>query len=174
MKYALGDKVPKTTSENHWIAPSAHVMGDVTLGNNVSIWWGSVLRGDNDPMVIGDNCNIQDGCVLHTDPGFPLTLGKNVSVGHMVMLHGCTVGDGSLIGINSVILNGAKIGKNCLIGAKALITEGKEIPDNSLVIGAPGKVIREVSDEQKAHLQKIAASYVARWQRYRMELRPID
>jgi carbonic anhydrase/acetyltransferase-like protein (isoleucine patch superfamily) len=174
MIYALGDKALKTASDNYWIAPSADIMGDVTLGNNVSIWWGSVLRGDNDPMVIGDNCNIQDGCVLHTDPGFPLTLGNNVSVGHMVMLHGCTIGEGSLIGINSVILNGARIGKNCLIGAKALITEGKEIPDNSLVMGAPGKVIREVSDKQKAHLQKIAASYVARWQRYRMELRPID
>ncbi len=174
MKYALGDKVPKTASNDYWIAPSAQVIGDVTLGNNVSIWWGSVLRGDNDPMVIGDNCNIQDGCVLHTDPGFPMTLADNVSVGHMVMLHGCTVGEGSLIGINSVILNGAKIGKNCLIGAKALITEGKEIPDNSLVMGAPGRVIREVSDEQQAHLQKIAAGYVARWQRYKTELRPLE
>jgi len=174
MNYALGDKALKTKSDDYWIAPSATVIGDVMLGNNVSIWWGSVLRGDNDPMVIGDNCNIQDGCVLHTDPGFPLTLGNNVSVGHMVMLHGCTIGDGSLIGINSVILNGAKIGKNCLIGAKALITEGKEIPDNSLVMGAPGRVVREVSPEQIAHLQHIAANYVARWQRYKKELKPLD
>ena len=174
MKYALGDKIPKTVSDNYWIAPSATVIGDVTLGDNVSIWWGSVLRGDNDPMLIGDNCNIQDSCVLHTDPGFPLTLANNVSVGHMVMLHGCTVGEGSLIGINSVILNGAKIGKNCLIGAKALIAEGKEIPDNSLVMGAPGRVIREVSDELKAQLQRIAAGYVARWQRYKTELRPLE
>jgi carbonic anhydrase/acetyltransferase-like protein (isoleucine patch superfamily) len=133
-----------------------------------------VLRGDNDPIVIGDNCNIQDGCVLHTDPGFPLTLADNVSVGHMVMLHGCTIGEGSLIGINSVILNGARIGRNCLIGAKALITEGKEIPDNSLVMGAPAKVIRDVSEDQKAHLRRIADSYAARWKRYKTELRPID
>ncbi|MDC0033425.1 gamma carbonic anhydrase family protein [Alphaproteobacteria bacterium] len=174
MKYALGEKVPKFASDNYWIAPSADVMGDVTLGNNVSIWWGSVLRGDNDPIVIGDNCNIQDACVLHTDPGFPMTLAHNVSVGHMVMLHGCTIGEGSLIGINSVILNGARIGNNCLIGAKTLIAEDKEIPDNSLVMGAPGRVIREVSDDQKAHLRKIAASYVARWQRYKTELRPSE
>ena len=174
MKYALGDKVPKTASENYWIAPSADVMGDVTLGDNVSIWWGSVLRGDNDPMVIGDNCNIQDGCVLHTDPGFPLTLADNVSVGHMCMVHGCTVGAGSLIGINSVILNGARIGKNCLIGAKALIPEGKEIPDNSLVVGAPGKVIREVSDDQRDLMARIVKSYVARWQRYKRELTPLE
>lgn len=174
MQYALGDKAPKTVSDNYWIAPSADIMGDVTLGNNTSVWWGSVLRGDNDPMVIGDNCNIQDGCVLHTDPGFPLTLGDNVSVGHMVMLHGCAIGEGSLIGINSVILNGARIGKNCLIGAKALIAEGKEIPDNSLVLGAPGKVIREISDDQRDLLARIVASYVARWQRYKKELRPIE
>ena len=174
MQYALGDTVPKTASDNYWIAPSADVVGDVTLGNNTSVWWGSVLRGDNDPMVIGDNCNIQDGCVLHTDPGFPLTLGDNISVGHMAMLHGCTVGEGSLIGINSVILNGARIGKNCLIGAKALIGEGKEFPDNSLVLGAPGKVIREVSDDQRDLMAHIVASYVARWQRYKKELKPLE
>lgn len=174
MNYALGENSLRTKSDDYWIAPNATIVGDVTLGNNVSIWWGSVLRGDNDPMTIGDNCNIQDGCVLHTDPGFPLTLGNNVSVGHMVMLHGCTIGDGSLIGINSVILNGAKIGRNCLIGAKALITEGKEIPDNSLVMGAPGKVVREVSKDQIAHLRNIAANYVARWQRYKKDLRPLD
>jgi carbonic anhydrase/acetyltransferase-like protein (isoleucine patch superfamily) len=173
MNYALGDKSLKTASDDYWIAPNATIIGDVTLGENVSIWWGSVLRGDNDPMVIGDNCNIQDGCVLHTDPGFPLTLGDNVSVGHTVMLHGCTIGEGSLIGINSVILNGAKIGKNCLIGSKALITEGKEIPDNSLVMGAPGRVIREVSDEQQEHLKHIAANYIARWKRYKKELKPL-
>lgn len=174
MRYALGDRVPKTAGDDYWIAPSATVIGDVTLGRNTSVWWGSVLRGDNDPMVIGENCNIQDGCVLHTDPGFPLTLADNVSVGHMVMLHGCTIGEGSLIGINSVILNGARIGRNCLIGAKALVGEGKEIPDNSLVLGAPGKVIREVSDDQRALMARIVASYVARWQRYRKELRPIE
>ena len=174
MKYTLGNQVPKTASDNFWIAPSATVIGDVTLGDNVSVWWGSVLRGDNDPMAIGDNCNVQDGCVLHTDPGFPLTVGNNVSVGHMVMLHGCTIGEGSLIGINSVILNGAKIGKNCLIGAKALISEGKEIPDNSLVLGAPGRVIRDISDDQRDLMAHIIQSYVARWQRYKKELKPIE
>lgn len=174
MRYALGDKAPQTAGDDYWIAPSAAVMGDVTLGRNVSVWWGSVLRGDNDPMVIGDNCNIQDNCVLHTDPGFPLTLADNVSVGHMCMIHGCAIGEGSLIGINSVILNGAKIGRNCLIGAKALIGEGKEIPDNSLVLGAPGRVVRAVSDDQRDLMARIIQSYVARWQRYKTELRSID
>jgi carbonic anhydrase/acetyltransferase-like protein (isoleucine patch superfamily) len=150
------------------------VIGSVRLGNNTSIWWNAVLRGDNDPIDIGDNCNIQDGCVLHTDPGFPLTLGNNVSVGHMSMLHGCTIGDGSLIGIGSVVLNGTKIGRNCLIGAKTLIGEGKEIPDNSLVLGSPGKVIRPVSPEQLGRLKIIVASYVARWQTYRDQLIPLD
>ncbi|MBT3532913.1 MAG: gamma carbonic anhydrase family protein [Rhodospirillaceae bacterium] len=173
MKYALGSKEP-STGEGVWIAPDSDVIGDVTLGNNVSIWWNSVLRGDNDPMVIGDNVNIQDGCVMHTDPGFPLTLADNVSVGHMCMLHGCTIGEGSLIGINSVILNGAKIGRNCLIGAKALVGEGKEIPDNSLVLGAPGRVIREVSDDQRDLMKRIVASYVARAERYRNELKPLE
>lgn len=173
MRHALGTIKPRT-GDCVWIAPSADVIGDVTLGNNVSIWWGSVLRGDNDPMVIGDNCNIQDGCVMHTDPGFPLTLADNVSVGHMCMLHGCSIGEGSLVGINSVVLNGAKIGSNCLIGAKALVGEGKEIPDNSLVLGAPGRVIREVSEEQRDLMTKIVASYVARAERYRKELRLVE
>ncbi len=172
MIHALGDIEPRL-GDGVWIAPSAEVMGDVTLGANASVWWGSVLRGDNDPMVIGDNVNIQDGCVLHTDPGFPMTIADNVSVGHMCMLHGCTIGESSLIGINSVILNGAKIGRNCLIGAKALVGEGKEIPDNSLVLGAPGKVIRQVSDEQQDLMKRIVASYVARAERYRKELRPV-
>lgn len=174
MIYALGDAALQTTSENYWIAPSADVIGSVRLGNNTSIWWNAVLRGDNDPIDIGDNCNIQDGCVLHTDPGFPLTLGNNVSVGHMSMLHGCTVGDGSLIGIGSVVLNGTKIGRNCLIGAKTLIGEGKDIPDNSLVLGSPGKVIRPVSPEQLELLKTIVASYVARWRKYRDQLIPLD
>ena len=174
MRYSLGNQIPKTTTDNYWIAQSADIMGDVTLGNNVSVWWGSVIRGDNDPVVIGDNCNIQDGCILHTDPGFPLSIGNNVSVGHMCMLHGCTIGDKSLIGINSVILNGAKIGKNCLVGAKALITEGKEFPDNSLIIGAPARSIRAISDQQRALNAKIINSYIERWQRYKIELMPLD
>jgi len=174
MLYSLGNQIPKTTTDHYWIAQSADIMGDVTLGNNVSVWWGSVIRGDNDPVVIGDNCNIQDGCILHTDPGFPLSIGNNVSVGHMCMLHGCTIGDKSLIGINSVILNGAKIGKNCLVGAKALITEGKEFPDNSLIIGAPARSIRAISDQQRALNAKIINSYIERWQRYKIELMPLE
>ena len=129
-----------------------------------------MLRGDTEPIVVGENSNVQDGSVLHTDPGFPLTIGKNVTVGHLCMLHGCTIGDGSLIGIGSIVLNGAVIGKDCLIGANSLITEGKEIPDGSLVMGSPGKVIKELSDEQRAGLAKNAQGYVERWQRYASEL----
>ncbi|HEX6866014.1 MAG TPA: gamma carbonic anhydrase family protein, partial [Caulobacteraceae bacterium] len=137
--YSLGGVAPQLPPEDaYWIAPTAAVMGNVILKTNASVWWGATIRGDNDPITIGENSNIQDGSVLHTDTGVPLTIGANVTVGHLVMLHGCTIGDNSLIGIGSIILNGAKIGKNCLIGANVLITEGKEIPDNSLVMGAPG------------------------------------
>jgi carbonic anhydrase/acetyltransferase-like protein (isoleucine patch superfamily) len=145
-------------------------MGRVILKKNASVWWGATLRGDNDPIVIGEGSNVQDGSVLHTDTGSPLTLGANVTVGHLVMLHGCTIGDNSLVGIGSIILNGARIGKNCLIGANCLITEGKEIPDNSLVMGAPGKVVRELSPEQAARMAFGAAHYVENWKRYRREL----
>ncbi|MBI1686501.1 gamma carbonic anhydrase family protein [Caulobacter hibisci] len=172
--YSLGDMAPKLPSEDeYWIAPSASVMGNVVLKQNASVWWGAVLRGDNDPITIGENSNIQDGSVLHTDAGIPLTIGANVTVGHLVMLHGCTIGDGSLIGIGSIILNGAKIGKNCLIGAGALITEGKEIPDNSMVVGAPGKIIREVSEHQAMILQASALHYVENWKRYRAGLKAL-
>jgi carbonic anhydrase/acetyltransferase-like protein (isoleucine patch superfamily) len=171
--YNLGDVAPQLPSDGeYWIAPSASVMGNVVLEKNASVWWGATVRGDNDPIVIGENSNIQDGSVLHTDTGAPLTIGKNVTVGHLVMLHGCTIGDNSLVGIGSIILNGAKIGKNCLIGANCLITEGKEIPDNSLVMGAPGKVVREVSPEQVMVLTGSALHYVANWKRYRADLRP--
>jgi carbonic anhydrase/acetyltransferase-like protein (isoleucine patch superfamily) len=171
--YNLGDVAPKLPSDGeYWIAPSASVMGNVILEKNASVWWGATLRGDNDPIVVGENSNIQDGSVLHTDTGAPLTIGKNVTVGHLVMLHGCTIGDNSLVGIGSIVLNGAKIGKNCLIGANCLITEGKEIPDNSLVMGAPGKVVREVSPEQVMVLTGSALHYVANWKRYRADLRP--
>ena len=174
MRYALGTAAPSSASDRFWIAPGTDVVGDVRLGHDVSIWWNAVLRGDNEPIVVGDRSNIQDGCVLHTDPGFPLTIGEDVSVGHMCMLHGCTIGAGSLVGIGSVVLNGTKIGRNCLIGARTLLAEGKDIPDNSLVMGAPGKVIRQVSPEQRELLAKIVESYVRRWQRYRDELRPLD
>ena len=170
--YSLGDATPELPSEDeYWIAPTAAVMGRVILRRNASIWWGATLRGDNDPIEIGENSNVQDGSVLHTDTGSPLTLGANVTVGHMVMLHGCTIGDNSLVGIGSIILNGARIGRNCLIGANSLITEGKEIPDNSLVMGAPGKVVKELSEAQARSVALGAHHYVENWKRYRATLR---
>jgi carbonic anhydrase/acetyltransferase-like protein (isoleucine patch superfamily) len=170
--YRLGAKTPQL-ADGVWIAPNATVIGDVRLAENVSIWWNAVLRGDNDPIVIGAHSNIQDGSVLHTDAGVPLHIGRDVTVGHKVMLHGCTVGDGALIGINSVILNGAVIGRHCLIGANTLIPEGKTIPDRSLVMGSPGKVVRELSDEQVARIAHSAAHYVHNAQRYRQLLEEI-
>lgn len=166
MMYSLdGQKVD--AHPESWVAPTASVMGNVKLEKNASVWWGAVIRGDNDLITVGEGANIQDGSVLHTDPGYPMEIGKNVTIGHMVMLHGCTIGEGSLIGIGSVVLNGAKIGKGCLIGAKALITEGKEIPDYSLVMGAPGKVVRTFTPEEAANLLKNAASYQKNWKRFR-------
>jgi carbonic anhydrase/acetyltransferase-like protein (isoleucine patch superfamily) len=171
MRYALGDARVSTAGEQCWIAPTAVVIGKVTLGKDASVWWQSVLRGDNEPISVGAGSNIQEGCVLHTDIGFPLVIGKGVTVGHMVMLHGCTIGDDSLIGIGAVVLNGATIGRNCLIAAGALVPEGKTIPDNSLVMGAPGKVVREVSAEHLARMRESAEQYVDNWQRYRRDLR---
>jgi carbonic anhydrase/acetyltransferase-like protein (isoleucine patch superfamily) len=156
-----------------WVAPNATVIGDVRLAAGASVWWNAVLRGDNDPIVIGENTNIQDGSVLHTDEGVPLTLGRDITVGHMVMLHGCTVGDGSLIGIGCIVLNRAVIGRHCLIGANSLIPEGKVIPDRSLVMGSPGKVVRELSEEEVARLLHGAAHYVDNARRYRKELEEI-
>ena len=169
--FELGGVAPELPSpDEYWIAPNAVVLGRVVLKKNASIWFGATLRGDNDPIVIGENSNVQDGSVLHTDTGSPLTVGANVTIGHMVMLHGCTIGDNSLIGIGSIILNGAKIGRNCLIGANCLITEGKEIPDNSVVMGAPGRLVREVSEQQAAILTASAQHYVHNWKRYREQL----
>lgn len=170
--HKLGEKSPRLAA-GVWIAPNATVIGDVRLAENVSIWWNAVLRGDNDPIAIGANSNIQDGSVLHTDEGVPLTIGRDVTVGHLVMLHGCTVGDGSLIGIKSVILNGAVIGKNCLIGANTLIPEGKVIPDGSLVMGSPGKVVRALGDEQVARIAHSAQHYVHNARRYQQFLEEI-
>jgi len=171
--YALGDKTPRLPSaDEYWIAPNAVVAGDVILGRNASVWFGAVLRGDNDPITIGENTNIQDGSVLHSDPGAPLNIGRDVTVGHMAMVHSCDVGDNTLIGIGAVILSRAKIGKNCLIGAGALIPEGKEIPDNSLVVGAPGKVVRQLTPEQVGFLTASAHHYVENWKRYVRDLRP--
>ncbi len=144
MRYTLSQARIETAGDAHWIAPTAVVIGKVKLERNASVWWNAVLRGDNELITIGAGSNVQDGCVMHTDPGYPLVIGKDVTVGHLAMLHGCTIGDNSLVGIGAVILNGAKIGRNCLIGAKALIAEGKEIPDNSMVLGAPGRVVRQV------------------------------
>lgn len=169
--YSLGAASPSLPAPGeYWIAPTASVMGNVILKKNASIWWGAIARGDNDPIEIGENSNVQDGSVLHTDHGSPLTIGSNVTIGHMVMLHGCAIGDGSLIGIGAIVLNGAKIGRNCLIGAGALITEGKEIPDNSMVMGAPGKVVREIGEQHALILQGSALHYVENWKRYSREL----
>ena len=166
--YALGGTAP-TLPENGdcFVAPGAQVIGAVTLAEEASVWFNAVLRGDNEPIVIGRGSNIQDGCVCHTDPGFPLTVGSDVTVGHNAILHGCTVGDGTLVGMGAVILNGARIGRNCLIGANALITEGKEIPDNSMVVGQPGKVLREVDERIAAELRRAAEAYRKRQRRYR-------
>lgn len=170
--YRLGDKQPQI-DPTAWIAPNATVIGDVRLAANVSIWWNAVLRGDNDPITIGEGTNIQDGSVLHTDEGIPLTLGRDITVGHKVMLHGCTVGDGSLIGMGSILLNGAVIGKNCLIGAGTLIPEGKVIPDRSLVVGSPGRVVRELSEEHAARIAHSAQHYIQNAQRYRQLLEEV-
>jgi carbonic anhydrase/acetyltransferase-like protein (isoleucine patch superfamily) len=167
--YSIGDRQP-SLGRDAWVAPNATVIGDVRLGDNASIWWNAVLRGDNDTITIGASSNIQDGSVLHVDAGVPLTLGSHVTVGHLVMLHGCTIGDESLIGIKSVILNKAVIGRHCIIGANSLIAEGKVIPDRSLVMGSPGKVVRELTDEEVARLRLAALGYVQNALRYRTEL----
>ncbi len=169
--YALDGVAPTLpASGNCYIAPGARVIGDVTLAEAVGIWFNAVVRGDNEPIVIGPGSNVQDGCVLHADPGFPLTLGAGVTVGHSAILHGCTIGDGTLIGMGAVVLNGAKIGKGCLIGANALVTEGKEIPDHSMVIGQPARVIRPVDAEMAAELRRAAEIYQKRQRQYRERL----
>jgi len=172
MIYNLGDRKVEIRTDDYFIADNATVIGSVVLEQNSSIWFNTVLRGDNDVITVGENSNVQDGSVLHTDGGFPLTIGKNVTIGHKVMLHGCVIGDNSLIGINAVVLNGAKIGKNCLIGANALIPEGKVIPDGSLVMGSPGKVVREMTADQIKGLELSALHYVENFKRYKKELVP--
>ena len=172
--YTLGDVAPVLPeSGNYWVAPDAQVMGRIILHENASVWFGAVLRGDNDPIIIGENSNVQDGAVLHTDIGCPLTLGANVTIGHQAMLHGCTVSDNSLIGIGATVLNGAKIGRNCLIGAHALVGEGKEIPDNSMVLGMPGKVVRELDEENEKMMLASANIYVENWKRFNETLKEI-
>jgi carbonic anhydrase/acetyltransferase-like protein (isoleucine patch superfamily) len=171
--YQLGDDAPRIAA-TAWVADSAQVIGRVALGEGASVWYGAVLRGDNDWITLGARSNVQDGSVLHTDMGFPLTLGDDVTVGHQVMLHGCTVGDGSLIGIQAVVLNGARIGANCLVGAGAVVTEGKAFPDHSLIIGAPARVVRQITPEQIARMRLGAAHYVENAQRHRLGLMRLD
>ena len=153
-------------TDQYWIAPSASVIGRVTLKQNASVWFSAVLRGDTEDIVLGEGSNVQEGSVIHADPSFPALIGDGVTIGHMAMLHGCTVGSNSLIGIGAVVLNGARIGRNCLIGARALVTEGKEIPDGSLVIGAPGRVARPLTEEEILGMTQSAEHYVANWKRY--------
>ncbi len=171
--YQLGSILPRIDA-SAYITDSATVIGNVVIEANVSIWFGAILRGDNELITIGEDSNIQENSVVHTDVGYPLTIGKGVTVGHQAMLHGCTIGDGSLIGIQAVILNGAKIGKNSLVGAGALVTEGKEFPDNSLIIGSPAKAVRELTSEQVAALKASAAHYVQNGQDYKKQLKRID
>ncbi|MCB8874318.1 gamma carbonic anhydrase family protein [Acidisoma silvae] len=167
MRVVLNGIQVETEDDQHWIAPNATVIGRVTLHRDASIWWGAVLRGDNERITLGQGSNVQDNAVLHTDPGFPLEIGAHVTVGHQAMLHGCTIGENSLIGIGAVILNGASIGRNCLIGAMAFIGEGKVIPDNAVVKGIPGKVTGEVTPEQAARMRDGTQAYVRNWKRYR-------
>ncbi len=171
MKYHLVDKHVTLIGEGHFIAPNAVVIGDVVLHENASIWFSCVLRGDADRIEIGAGSNIQDGTVLHADPGFPMTVGESVTVGHNAMLHGCTIGDGSLVGIGAVVLNGARVGKGCLIGANALVTEGMEVPDGSLVLGSPGKIKSQLSAQQQQDLLLNAEHYVNNSQRYNEQLK---
>ncbi|HEX9392772.1 MAG TPA: gamma carbonic anhydrase family protein [Usitatibacteraceae bacterium] len=169
MIYKLGDKQPQLQG-NNYVAPNAAIIGDVILGLNANVWWNVTIRGDNNTITLGDNVNIQDGSVLHTDEGVRLTLERDVSVGHMAMLHGCTVKEGSLIGIKAVVLNHAVIGRECLIGANSLIPEGKVIPDRSLVVGSPGRVVRQLTDEEVRNIRWIATHYVDNAARYRQSL----
>ncbi|HVL57626.1 MAG TPA: gamma carbonic anhydrase family protein [Burkholderiaceae bacterium] len=171
--YRIADRSP-TLAPSAYVAPGAHVVGLVELADEASIWFGAVLRGDNEPIRIGARSNVQENSVLHTDPGFALTIGAQVTIGHQAMLHGCTIGDGTLIGIQSVILNGARIGRECLIGAGALITEGKEIPDRSVVLGSPGRVVRELRDDEAQRFREIAQGYADRARSYRQHLQRMD
>jgi carbonic anhydrase/acetyltransferase-like protein (isoleucine patch superfamily) len=168
--YSLGDAKVEFRGGGHFVAPGAILVGRVVLEDRASVWFGAIVRGDNEPIAIGTASNVQDGAVLHADPGFPLTIGAYVTVGHQAMLHGCTVGDGTLVGIKAVVLNGATIGRECLIGANALVPEGRTIPDRSLVIGSPGKVVRTLSDADVAGLRRAAEVYVAHGERYRRGL----
>jgi carbonic anhydrase/acetyltransferase-like protein (isoleucine patch superfamily) len=170
--YELDGTRPQV-AESAWVAENAQVIGDVQLAPGSSVWFGATLRGDTEPIVVGEGSNIQDGSVLHTDKNLPLTIGRHVTVGHQVMLHGCTIGDESLIGIGAIVLNGAKIGKNCLVGAGALVTEGKEFPDGSMIIGSPAKAMRQLTPEQIEGLRRSALHYMENAEHYRQGLKKI-
>ena len=174
MRYAIKGRPPVTATDEYFIAPSADLIGDITIGNRVSIWFQVVIRADMDSVTIGESSNIQDGTIMHVDEGFPINIGRGVTIGHKVMLHGCNIGDNSLIGMNATVLNGVKIGKNCIIGAGSLITENKDIPDNSLVMGVPGKVVKQLTDEQVLQLKESAAHYVKNGEFYRQSLSKLD
>ena len=167
------DGVAPQLGNGAWVADSAQVMGSVVLGENASVWFGTVLRGDSETITIGRNSNVQDLSVIHADPGVPATIGENVTIGHQVMLHGCTIGDNTLIGIQAVVLNNAKIGRNCIVGAGSVVTEGKEFPDNSLIIGSPAKVVRTLDEAAVANLQRIAQHYVDNGRRFAQGLKKI-
>ena len=172
--YALGELAPELPRIDHvWIAPDASVIGRVRLARDVGVWFGAVLRGDNELIDIGEGTNIQEGAMLHTDPGFPLTIGAGVTIGHHAIVHGCTIGNNSLIGMGATILNGARIGANCIVGANALVTEGKEFPDGSLIVGAPAKVVRELGPDTEESLRASAANYVRNAERFRSTLQLI-
>lgn len=172
MIYSL-DGISPEIDPSAWVAPDANLIGRVVLEAESSVWFGCTIRGDNELIRVGRGSNVQENCVLHTDMGFPLVIGADCTIGHKAMLHGCTIGEGSLIGMGAIVLNGARIGKGCLIGAGALITEGKEIPDGSLVLGSPGKVVRVLDEEARLRLQKSAESYRANARRFAADLRPM-
>lgn len=171
MKYLLDERRVECRGD-HYIAPNATLIGSVVLEANASVWFNVVIRGDNDVITIGEGSNVQDGSVLHTDPGIPLTIGRNCTVGHLVMLHGCSIGEGTLVGIKSVVMNRVRIGRQCIIGANSLVTEGKEIPDRSLVLGSPGKVVRQLTDDEVRYALWNAEHYVEHLRRYQRGLHP--
>jgi carbonic anhydrase/acetyltransferase-like protein (isoleucine patch superfamily) len=173
MIYALDDILPEIDADS-WVAPSANVLGRVTLRAGASVWFGATLRGDNERISLGEGSNVQENCTLHTDMGFPLTIGRDCTIGHAAILHGCTIGDETLVGMGAVVLNGARIGRNCLIGAGALVTEGKEIPDGSLVMGSPGRVVRELDAAARAKLRESALGYQENMRRFRNGLRGLE
>jgi carbonic anhydrase/acetyltransferase-like protein (isoleucine patch superfamily) len=170
--FTLDQRTPEfPESGEYWVAPNATLIGDIRLRDEASIWFGAILRGDNEPITVGARSNVQDGCVFHTDMGFPLTIGMDCTIGHNAILHGCTIKDNALIGMGATVLNGAVIGSNCIVGANALISEGKEIPDNSLVVGVPGRIVRTLPEQAAEDIRKSAAGYVRNWRRFKSGLK---